>query len=362
MSQSPIPPTTHVADVTADDNIVDIKTSGNAAVDNANANDSDSTASEAPKPSPLPTPPIPNARVILMCEQAQDASTQEHQMTIRQSITIYKPAIWICFFWSASVIMQSFNITLIPSFFAQEQFSEKFGILSAEGKYEISAGWRTGLTVGALIGEMIGLVLSGIISEKYGYRKTMIGALIATTGFIFIPFFANSIEALLVGQILGGIPWGMFQSRKLGWCSSPSPLLMYTVPSSYASDIMPQVLRPYLTTYINLCWVFGQLIASIAVRAVLQLDNEWAYRVRTSPLASLSEQLGHRLTSLDSICYPMDMATLCHPRHLIFSRISSVARSERSKGRGPASYVTPHLSQKPKFQCRQRHHVDGRNE
>merc|ERR1712093_463306 len=51
------------------------------------------------------------------------------------------------------------------------------------------------------------------------------------------------------------------------------------LPSSYASDIMPQVLRPYLTTYINLCWVFGQLIASIAVRAVLQLDNEWAYRI-----------------------------------------------------------------------------------
>ncbi|PVH71672.1 general substrate transporter [Cadophora sp. DSE1049] len=198
-----------------------------------------------------------------MSAAAQGASTQEHDMTIKQAIRIYRPAIWWCYLWAASVIMQSFAIALIPSFFAQDQFSRKYGTLSSEEKYEIPAGWRAGLTVGALVGEMFGLVISGTASEKYGYKKTMIVALILTTGLIFIPFFAGNIQVLLVGQILGGVPWGMFQS----------------MPSSFASDIMPQVLRPYLTTYINLCWVFGQLIATVAVRAVLSLDNEWAYRI-----------------------------------------------------------------------------------
>lgn len=33
--------------------------------------------------------------------------------------------------------------------------------------------------------------------------------------FIFFPFFAPSLPVLLVGQILEGIPWGVFQVRLL---------------------------------------------------------------------------------------------------------------------------------------------------
>jgi SP family general alpha glucoside:H+ symporter-like MFS transporter len=40
------------------------------------------------------------------------------------------------------------------------------------------------------------------VSERYGYRKTMIVSLVAVVGFIFIPFFAHNLIDLEIGEIL----------------------------------------------------------------------------------------------------------------------------------------------------------------
>ena len=41
----------------------------------------------------------------------------------------------------------------------------------------------------------------------------------------------------------------------------------------------PVALRAYLTTYVNLCWVMGQLIAAGVLRGFLARSDQWAYRV-----------------------------------------------------------------------------------
>jgi len=38
-------------------------------------------------------------------------------------------------------------------------------------------------------------------------------------------------------------------------------------------------LRPYLTTYVNLCWVIGQLIAAGVLKGFVNISSQWAYRV-----------------------------------------------------------------------------------
>jgi SP family general alpha glucoside:H+ symporter-like MFS transporter len=37
------------------------------------------------------------------------------------------------------------------------------------------------------------------------------------------------------------------------------------------------VLRPYLTTQMNLCWLFGKLIAAGVLRGFLKTTGQWAY-------------------------------------------------------------------------------------
>lgn len=55
----------------------------------------------------------------------------------------------------------------------------------------------------------------------------MIGSLVFMIGAIFIPFFSTGLEMFLVGGIIQGLPWGIFQ----------------TLAISYAADLCPMHLR-----------------------------------------------------------------------------------------------------------------------
>jgi len=52
-----------------------------------------------------------------------------------------------------------------------------------------------------------------------------------------------------------------------------------TITTTYAAEVCPVALRAYLTTYVNLCWVFGQLIASGVLRAMVNRNDQWGYRI-----------------------------------------------------------------------------------
>jgi SP family general alpha glucoside:H+ symporter-like MFS transporter len=130
-------------------------------------------------------------------------------------------------------------------------------------KYPLNG--QAGLTNGAVCGEIIGLFIAGVLSERIGYRWTLFGAHMLIIAFIFILLFAQNLPMLLVGEILCGIPWGVFQ----------------TLTTTYAAEITPVALRAYLNTYVNMCWGFGTLIASGILRAMVSKPDhwEWAYRI-----------------------------------------------------------------------------------
>lgn len=66
---------------------------------------------------------------------------------------------------------------------------------------------------------------------------------------------------LLVGELLGGLVLGTYA----------------TIAPAYASEVCPVALRGILTSYINLCFVIGQLIANGIIAGTSQLDTHWAY-------------------------------------------------------------------------------------
>lgn len=106
--------------------------------------------------------------------------------------------------------MEGFDKTLINNLYAYEPFQKAFGEQLPDGSWQVTTPWQSALSNAALIGEILGLFINGIAAERFGYRKTMISALIAVIGFIFIVFFAENPATLLVGSILCGIPWGEF--------------------------------------------------------------------------------------------------------------------------------------------------------
>lgn len=198
-----------------------------------------------------------------LTHDANKASESERNMTLLEGIRLYPKAVAWSAFLSTAIIMEGFDKVLINSLYAVPAFKEKFGSQLPNGSYEVSAAWQAGLSNGAFVGEFCGLLLNGIIAERFGYKKTMIGALFAVNLFIFIVFFAQNIVMLLCGLILCGIPWGVFQ----------------TLTTTYAAEVVPVPLRPILTTYVNLCWVIGQFLASGVLKGVAERPDQWAYRI-----------------------------------------------------------------------------------
>ncbi|PGG98535.1 hypothetical protein AJ80_09514 [Polytolypa hystricis UAMH7299] len=194
---------------------------------------------------------------------AKRAAENERSMTLMQALKIYPKAVGWSVLLSSTLIMEGYDLALLGSLYASPEFNKKYGILGPGGKYLVPASWQSALSNGARAGEVIGLLVNGVVSERYGYRKTMVASLFAMILFIFILFFAPNVQVLVVGEVFCGIPWGIFQ----------------TLSTAYASEVCPVVLRPYLTTFVNMCWVIGQFFAAGVNRASVERPDQWAYRI-----------------------------------------------------------------------------------
>ncbi|KAH8891244.1 sugar transporter [Thozetella sp. PMI_491] len=215
-----------------------------------------------PKPEAKRTEESP-AILVEWLTDAEDATTEEHNLGLLDALKLCPSSVFWSLAMSTAIIMEGYDTMLVGNLFAQPAFQKRYGQPSTGTSYEISAPWQAGLNNGSAIGQLFGLLAAGYISERLGFRKTMMVGLAVITGLIFITFFASSLQVLLAGQILFGIPLGLFQ----------------TTPVIYAMEISPASLRPYLTTYVNFCWAIGHLIGAGILRGVLPMEDQWAYRI-----------------------------------------------------------------------------------
>ncbi|KAL4779864.1 general substrate transporter [Aspergillus varians] len=205
----------------------------------------------------------PGHSEVVASNEAQAALDKEHTMTAVQAFKIYRKAVGWSILMSCAIIMEGYDVVLIGSFFAYPQFNQKYGHIMSDGDYGLDAKWQAAMTNAMSCGQIIGLFINGIVSERFGYRRTLMVCLVATVGFVFILFFAPNVQTLVAGELLMGIPLGVYQ----------------TLTITYASEVCPVAIRAYLTTYVNLCWVLGQLIASGVLKGLQNRPDQWAYRI-----------------------------------------------------------------------------------
>jgi MFS transporter, SP family, general alpha glucoside:H+ symporter len=194
---------------------------------------------------------------------AKSATAKEQKMTLMQGIKTYPKAILWSMLISTCIVMEGYDICLINNFYAFNQFNRKYGVQLDDGTYQVPAEWQAGLSNGANVGELIGLLINGFVSERFGYRWTVIACLGLICCWTALFFTAQNVQTLLAAEILCGIPWGVFQ----------------TLTVTYASEVCPVAMRGYLTTYVNFCWGLGQEIGIGVIMAMLKRNDEWAYRI-----------------------------------------------------------------------------------
>lgn len=189
------------------------------------------------------------------------ATQAEHDLTFTQACRLYPSAILWSAFVSLGVIMTAFDPQLLGNLYATPQFQRDFGYEYAGRGYIIPAAWQTGLSMGSPAGQVAGALLAAYPMDLYGRRRTF-GACAALTGaLVFLQFFARSLPALLAGELLGGLVLGCY----------------VVIAPAYASEVCPVALRGHLTSYVNLCFVAGQLVANGATAGTEALRSHWAY-------------------------------------------------------------------------------------
>lgn len=144
-----------------------------------------------------------------LTEDAKHGAEREKKMGFRESFRMYPLGVFFSLGLSLAVIMEGYDTALLGSFWAQPAFAKKYGeLVMKDGveTYFVSASWQQAFTASG-VASMFGLILNGWLSDKIGYRKTMMGTLVAITLFLFVTFFAVNIKMLLAGYILSGIPW-----------------------------------------------------------------------------------------------------------------------------------------------------------
>jgi len=200
-----------------------------------------------------------------IAEDARLATVTEHEMGFLRAMKHYRKAV----FWSVCVslatIMEGYDNSLIGSFYGLPAFQKQFGIPYAgpPAGYQLEAKWQTALGLASPIGFIIGLFTNGYLVERFGYRRVMLPCYFFTTAFIFVVFFAKSPAVLLVGELLSAITFGVFGGLAPG----------------YAAEVCPTVLRSYLTMYVNVTFVLGQIISAGVILGMVNITTQWAYKI-----------------------------------------------------------------------------------
>lgn len=115
--------------------------------------------------------------------------------------------------------------------------------------------------MGNPVGQVVGALVAAYPMDLFGRKWTFFACVGLTGSLIFIQFFARSLVTLLVGELLGGLVLGCF----------------VVIAPTYASEVCPMAIRGHLTSYVNLCFVIGQLLANGVTAGTSKLTNHWAY-------------------------------------------------------------------------------------
>lgn len=198
--------------------------------------------------------------------------------------------------------MESYDVFLIGNFVALPAFRDRFGIPDETGGYVIATKWQSALQMSGQLGALIGVFLAGPLTSRIGYRWATLVGLMLMNATIFVSFFANSLPLFFTGQLLEGIPWGIFIANAPAYCS----------------EIVPMRLRAPATQVLQMFWAIGSIIVGAVTYKYNTRTDPSAYKYVSSSMIQVSHQLMEaEYHSRFNGCSPLHLLFSCflHPSH-----------------------------------------------
>ena len=122
-----------------------------------------------------------------LAQDARDATDAEHNLTVWKAVKLYPKACLWSMVVSLVIIMDGYDTALIGNLFGYPSFQKRFGVeVSNTGTYQLQAKWQTALGISGSLGNIVGIFINGIVTERFGHNKAVLGSLAILVGFLFI--------------------------------------------------------------------------------------------------------------------------------------------------------------------------------
>ncbi|CAH0003828.1 unnamed protein product [Clonostachys byssicola] len=213
--------------------------------------------------------------------QARQSAEADGRLTIWRALVKYKKAVFWAMFLSTSLIMEGYDVVIVRSpnaphrplftdepidyfFLRPDTIHQQIRCAGSEIRGQdyharmairpdqFGSGWSDAWT------DHQRLLPRPLWVPAHLYLLPWV-----ESAAIFIVFFAPSLSVLAFGEFMCGISWGVFQ----------------TLSTAYACEVVPTILRPYVTAYVCMCWGAGILLSSGVVRAVVDLEGDLGWRL-----------------------------------------------------------------------------------
>jgi len=98
------------------------------------------------------------------------------------------------------------------AFYGLPAFLERFGVWNEKKHVKvIDANYQTAIANILIPGNFLAFWVVGAATQRWGMRPVYAGGMALLTGIIFLFVFLQSIQMLLVAQLLVGFCWGLFR-------------------------------------------------------------------------------------------------------------------------------------------------------
>lgn len=216
--------------------------------------------------------PLHNAsmgdKVDLDVNEIEDSSCavrRVHELTVREAVSKHRTAVlWAAFFCLPNMII-GYDPTIVGTLVGVSAFRKEFGYEypSGSGEYVLASSWTSAFTYAPVIGYMLSAIWGGWCVDRYGPRKTLLGATALSLATLLLEVLGTSAATIFVGDLLTGLLTGSF------------PVL----GPAYISEILPVCLRGIGLSCNNLAQVLGSLIGIVILRGTEYRSDKWAYKI-----------------------------------------------------------------------------------
>jgi sugar porter (SP) family MFS transporter len=149
-------------------------------------------------------------------------------------------------------------------------------LLFIRTEFHLSSGGQSIVAGIVLAGAVIGAMIAGPLSDRFGRRVVILGTAIAFVVGAVISAFAGGVEMLLIGRFIIGIA--------IGVASMLTPL--------YLAEIAPTASRGAITSLNQLCITIGILISYLVGYAFAEVDHGWRWSLGLGAVPGIVLALG----------------------------------------------------------------------